>query len=62
MRSLFCVVDLSIRGWLSAVSSFIEYPYLKSCVWFIHLSTNGNVFYAVFDPHYLSSEPSHQLF
>lgn len=35
MRSLFCVVDLSIRGWLSAVSSFIEYPYLKSCVWFI---------------------------
>ena len=35
------MVGLSIRGWLSAVSSFLEYPYLKSHFLFIHLSTKG---------------------
>jgi len=41
MRSLFRLVDLSIREWLSAVSSFIECPYLKSYFLFVHPSTKG---------------------
>jgi len=41
MRALFRLVGLSIRGWLSAVSSFLEYPYLKSHFLFIHPSTKG---------------------